>query len=280
MLKEITFAFSPCPNDTFMFDALVNGKIDKEGLNFRFVVEDVERLNEKAINEVYDVSKLSIHAFCHVAVDYVGLTSGGAFCDDFGPVLVSKDNYTQEDIKNLVVAIPGLFTSAAYIFRIFFNPRKFLPVLFSDVEKVVFEGKADMGVIIHENVFSFHEKGLKEVLNLGKLWQERFSLPVPLGCIAVRRSLPGEVQKKINNLIQKSLKYAFENPTDSYNFVKRYAPKTSDDIIKKHIDTYVNAYSLQMNQSAFDAVNILYNEGVMQGDIQEINEDLFIKDIL
>ncbi len=278
--SEITLAFSPCPNDTFIFDALVNGKIDTEGLHFSVFVEDVESLNQKAFNAVYDVSKLSIHAFCHVASDYIGLTSGGAFCDDFGPVLVSKVSYTQDDIKNLVVAIPGLFTSSAHIFRHFFNPWKLVPVLFSDIEQVVLEGKADMGVIIHENVFTFKEKGLSEVVNLGKLWQERYNLPVPLGCIAVRRSFPYGLQKKINSLIKKSLIYAFENPTDSFNFVRKYVPLTSDDIIKKHIDTYVNAYSLQMNQNAFDAVNILYEDGVMLGDIQGIKKDLFIKEMV
>ena len=278
--SEITLAFSPCPNDTFVFDALVNGRIDTEGLCFKVAIEDVETLNQKAFNGVYDVTKLSMHALFHVANDYTGLVSGGAFCDDFGPVLVSKQAYSKEDIKNLTVALPGMFTTAAQIFKHFFNARKLIPVMFSDIEKTILEGKADMGVIIHENVFTYNKNGLREIENLGLLWRHKYSMPVPLGCIAVKRNIPYEIQKKINGLIKKSLVYAFENSEDSYNFVKQNAPLTADEIIKKHIDTYVNSYSLQMNQKAFEAVSILYRDGLSRGDFSDINSDLFIKDIL
>ena len=277
MSIPITLAFSPCPNDTFIFDALVHNKIDTEGLQFKYQIEDVETLNKAAFNQQYDVSKLSFHAFYHVLSDYICLNSGAALCDNFGPVLIGKRFYEKEEIDKLTVAVPGLFTTAALIFNHFFKAKSLEPFLFSEIEQKVLEGKTDLGVIIHENVFSYTEKGLIEIINLGKLWNNTYQKPVPLGCIAIKRSLPLKIIKKIDELLKKSVIFAFENPTSSNQFVKQNAANTSEIIIRKHIETYVNKYSLELNEDAKDVIHLLYNDMVNKGFINTSKEILFIE---
>jgi len=277
MVSTITLAFSPCPNDTFIFDALVHNKIDTEGLQFSYAIEDVETLNKAAFSLKYDVSKLSFHAFYHVLSDYICLNSGAALCDNFGPVLIGKKFYKKHEIEKLSVAVPGLYTSAALIFNHFFNAQTLIPFLFSDIEQAVSEGKTDLGVIIHENVFTFKDKGLTEVANLGKLWKNTYQKPVPLGCIAVKRSLPSDIQKKINKLIKKSIIFAFENPSSSICFIKQNAANTSDTIIKKHIETYVNKYSIDLNDDAKNIIHFLYKELVNKGLFDLKETELFIE---
>jgi len=258
--QNITLAFSPCPNDTFIFDALVHEKIDTEGLHFDYCMQDVETLNQAAFGGQYDVSKLSFHAFYHVLSTYACLTSGSALCDNFGPVLIGKKGHKKHDIEKLTVAVPGMYTSAALIFNHFFKAQALVPFLFSDIEQIVLDGKADLGIIIHENVFTYEEKGLVEVVNLGKLWSSAYKMPIPLGCIAVKRSLPTDIQLKINRLIRKSIAFAFENPLSSRDFVKQNAVNLSDRIIKKHIETYVNHYSIELNADAKKVIQFLYED--------------------
>jgi len=277
MATPISLAFSPCPNDTFIFDALVHNKIDTEGLQFSYHIEDVETLNKAAFNQQYDVSKLSFHAFYHVIKNYICLTSGGALCDNFGPVLIGRKFYEKHEIEKSSVAVPGLYTTAALIFNHFFKAKSLIPFLFSDIEQTVLDGKTDLGVIIHENVFTFAEKGLIEVANLGRLWESNYHKPIPLGCIAVKRSLPLNIQRKINNLLKKSIIFAFENPTSSKEFVKQNATNTSEAIIKKHIDTYVNKYSIDLTNEAKNVILFLYEDMVKKGFISSSKGAVFIE---
>ncbi len=273
---EISLAFSPCPNDTFIFDALVNNKIDTEGLQFNYAIEDVETLNKAAFTNKYDVSKLSFHAFYKVLTHYACLTSGAALCDDFGPIIIGKRNIPPLEFKNMTLAVPGLLTTANLIFNHFFEARQCIPFFFSEIENAVLTNKADIGIVIHENVFSFKKKNLFELQNLGKLWQKNYNLPIPLGCIAVKRSLPEYMKQKINGLIKKSIIYAFENPNASYNFVKKNVQGTPDDIIQKHINTYVNDYSISMNDKALTAIMFLYNDLISKKAISDSKVELFI----
>ncbi|MDD3876400.1 MAG: 1,4-dihydroxy-6-naphthoate synthase [Bacteroidales bacterium] len=276
MNKPISLAFSPCPNDTFIFDALVNGKIDTEGLEFDTHIADVEALNKAAFSNTYDVSKLSYSAFFNIVENYVAMTSGSAFCDDFGPILLAKKQFHKEEFSKLTVAVPGLYTTAAMLYRYFYNASALKPYLFLDIENAVINNQVDMGVVIHENVFSFQKKGLVEIANLGKIWNKTHNLPVPLGCIATKRTLKRELKLKINKLIKKSISYAFENPESSALYVRKHAPETPDDIIKKHIATYVNTYSIEINEAAYKSVLLLYNEACRINLIKRTKKAIFV----
>jgi len=273
---NITLAFSPCPNDTFIFDALINNKIDTEGLLFKYAVEDVETLNKAAFMQKYDVCKLSFHAFYHVAAHYVCLTSGAALCDNFGPVVIAKKLFKKDEFKHLTLAVPGLHTSGTLLFKHFFETKQLIPFLFSDIENAVLTDKADMGVVIHENVFSYKKKNLLALANLGNIWHKKYKLPVPLGCIAIKRNIPDSIKIKINHLIKKSIIYAFENPTSSYIFVKQNAQDTDDKIIQKHISTYVNDYSLNLNDMAKASILLLYNNWLEKNIRQSSVKEFFI----
>jgi len=254
MSSEITLAFSSCPNDTFIFDALVHKRIDTEGLKFNYYINDVETLNKNANNTIYDVTKLSFNAFFNVLSHYICAASGAALCDDFGPALVSKKKYTTPEIEQLSVAVPGLNTTANFLFNTFYKAKELVPMIFSDIENAVLSDTIPLGVIIHENVFTYKTMGLVEIANLGTLWQNFYKLPVPLGCIAIKRSLPTNIILKINDLIKKSVMYALNNPQQSNDFVKQYALNLSSDVIKKHIAMYVNDYTLDLNDNAKSAV--------------------------
>lgn len=257
MKKTIKLAFSPCPNDTFIFDALVHQKIDTGSLNFEYDIADVEVLNRAAFNQKYDVSKLSFNALLHVLPFYVSLTYGAAFCDNFGPVVVMPAGKKITGTSHLTVAVPGLYTTAAMIFKKFFKARRLLPVHFTEIEDTVLQGKADIGVVIHENVFTFKQKKLDAFARLGQLWHNTYKLPVPLGCIAVKRDMPAELQTELNELIGKSIKYAMQNPDAAESFIKTHADNTSGEVIRRHIKTYVNDYSLHLSPEAKKAVAIL-----------------------
>ena len=259
MNKLITLAFSPCPNDTFIFDALVHQKIDTEGLKFDYHIADVEELNKEAFHTTYDVSKMSFNAFLNVLSSYVSLTYGAAFCDNFGPVVVAQKGL-EKKASDAIVAVPGLYTTAASLYQMFFPFKKLYPVHFTKVEEVLNKDLADIGVLIHEQVFSYSEKRLEAIANLGQLWYAQTQLPVPLGCIAVRRSMAPELKMKINRLLGKSIRYAMKNPKSANDFVLLHADNTQPLIVEKHIKTYVNAYSLNFNENAIKAVKTLMSK--------------------
>jgi len=275
MNKTIKLAFSPCPNDTFIFDALVHKRIDTEGLDFEFFIDDVEALNKMAFGHKFEVSKMSFHAYVLAAEAYVCQNSGAAFCDNFGPVVVAR-NDSHADTKPTTVAVPGLHTTAALLYKIFFGDVPLTPYLFTEIENVVASGKADRGIIIHENVFTFQNKGLIEIDNLGKRWQNTFGLPVPLGCIAVSRKLDKPLQLKIDKLIKESILYALNHPDTAMPFIKKNAANLDEKIIKKHIETYVNAYSLALDNKARKAVRLIFEKSFDMGIINALPETMFL----
>lgn len=274
---NLSIAYSPCPNDTYIFDALAHRKISIEDLSFECFLADVEELNRAAQIATYDISKISIAAYPSIADKYQILNSGSALGKNNGPLLISKKPFTTKDINSLHIAIPGIHTTANMLLSIAFpNAKNKTPMLFSDIENAVLKGEVDAGLIIHESRFTYQAKGLKKVVDLGEYWQETFDMPVPLGCIVVKRNLDNEVKKSIDNIIYRSLDFANKNKHSSQAYIKEHAQNMEDDTIAKHIGLYVNDFSLSLGQKGKDAILFMLKEGEKAGLLNPIRDDIFI----
>ena len=242
---RINLAFSPCPNDTFIFDALVNNKVDTEGLNFKTTLADVEQLNKWSMKNRYDVTKLSYYAYTKCFEYYKILNSGSALGEGCGPILIKKPNTIINN--NSKIAIPGEYTTANMLLNIAYpDLQNKDAVIFSEIEKLVIENQYDAGVIIHENRFTYEERGLVKEQDLGDFWSKETDLPIPLGGIVVSRNLDLDVQYKIDRIIKKSIQFAFKNKEILSEYVKLNAQEMSDHIINSHISLYVNDFSLSL----------------------------------
>jgi len=260
MLK---LAFSPCPNDTFIFDALVHHKIDTEGFDFEYSMADVEELNQAALNNQPDVCKVSYHAYLYLIDKYVLLHSGSALGDDVGPLFISKNPVNKNDIKKLKVAIPGKYTTAHLLLSLTYpeieNKEE---ILFSEIENVILNGTFDAGVIIHENRFTYHQRGLHLIADLGKAWYQLTHQPIPLGGIVIKRDLPDSTKQSINRILKRSVEYAFANPDAAKDFIRSNAQEMSEGVIYKHIALYVNQYSLDLGNKGKEAIIRLFEMAV------------------
>lgn len=258
MKIELTLGFSPCPNDTFIFDALVNQKIDTGRFIFKPVLEDVQTLNEWALNGRLDVTKISYAVLPKLLNEYVVLNSGGALGSGVGPLLITKNELptsSTEAINDLTIAIPGEHTTANMLFSLAFpGTSKKSYMVFSQIEDAVLTGKVDAGVIIHENRFTYAGKGLKKIVDLGEFWEEKTGLPIPLGGIVSKRKFGNEVNLQVDQLIRTSIEYSFRNYPEISTYVKQHSQEMSIEVMRQHIDLYVNDYSLDLNESGRRAV--------------------------
>lgn len=256
---KLSLGFSPCPNDTFIFDGMIHGKVDTEGLEFEVKLGDVEALNQDAFQTTLDITKLSYHAFAYVIKDYALLCSGSALGNNCGPLLIAKKPLTPAQINQARIAIPGKYTTANFLLRLAY-PKAMNKVehLFSDIEKAVLDESVDAGLIIHENRFTYQEKGLLKLIDLGEYWEGNFQVPIPLGGIVVKRSLPIEIQQKVNRVLKRSVAYARQNPTQTMEYVSQHAQEMDPAVMKQHIDLYVNAYTEDLGTTGKAAVTRLY----------------------
>ncbi|HEX4850545.1 MAG TPA: 1,4-dihydroxy-6-naphthoate synthase [Puia sp.] len=253
---KISLGFSPCPNDTFIFDAMVNKKIDTSGLDFEYVLEDVETLNQWALTGKLDVSKISYGVLPLIMKDFNLLDAGGALGKGVGPLLISKKQIQLTKIKDLRIAIPGKNTSAHILFSLAFpeaSQKKFM--IFSAIEDSILNGEVDAGVIIHENRFTYGKRGLVQLVDLGKFWEEETGCPIPLGGIVVKKQFDHSAQKTIGDLIRKSVEFAFKNYPFLPPFVTNHAQEMEESVMRQHIDLYVNDYTLSLGESGRLAVN-------------------------
>ncbi|MDB4062410.1 1,4-dihydroxy-6-naphthoate synthase, partial [Vicingaceae bacterium] len=208
-MNKLTLGFSPCPNDTFIFDAMVQQKIDTEGLGFEVVLGDVEELNDKAFKQQLDITKLSYHAMAFCLNDYQLLHSGSALGSGVGPLLIAREKLSSEQINAGKIAIPGKYTTANFLLSMAYPKAKNKQeVLFSEIEKMVLDGKVDAGLIIHENRFTYAEKGLEKIIDLGDFWEKESGGLIPLGGIVLRRSFDKELQQKVNRVLRRSIEFA------------------------------------------------------------------------
>jgi 1,4-dihydroxy-6-naphthoate synthase len=274
---QLTLGFSPCPNDTFIFDAMIHGKIDTEGIDFRVVMEDVENLNQKAFRGDLDITKLSYHAYAYLTEKYVLLDAGSALGNNCGPLLISKKNIQNIPLSELTVVIPGKYTTANFLFSLAYPSvihKK--EMVFHEIEDAVLRGEVDAGVIIHENRFTYAQKGLKKVIDLGEYWEGATGMPIPLGGIVVKRNLPDEIKLKINRIMQRSVRYAFDNPSASKEFVKQNAQEMDEHIIKQHIDLYVNSYTENLGVIGKKAVNFFFETAIEKKIIPDYTYSIFL----
>lgn len=263
--REISIAFSPCPNDTFMMDALVNGKLPTS-LDFKVHLMDIQQLNQSAMSGEYDVTKISVAAYPLVSDHYDLLDAGAAMGFGCGPLVVARTPHLADDLGHLKIAIPGRHTTANYLFHHFFpEASNTFFTVFSEIEGLVVSGEAGAGVIIHESRFTYRQKGLFCIADLGALWEEKFHLPLPLGVLVCRKSLPLSDKETINDLIRTSIRYAFDHPEASADYVLNHAREMDPEVVKKHIALYVNDYSLSMGPAGREAIDFLiHNENLIQ----------------
>jgi 1,4-dihydroxy-6-naphthoate synthase len=279
---KLTLGFSPCPNDTFIFDALIHHKIDTEGLDFEVHYDDVETLNQKAFRGELDITKLSYHAFAYVADQYVLLDAGSALGYGVGPMLISKAEISISDLENnpdYKIGIPGKYTTANFLLGLAFpNATNKQELVFSGIEDALLEGKIDIGLIIHENRFTYQNKGLKKIIDLGDYWEKQTGCAIPLGGIVANRNLPVDVQHKINRVLKKSVEFAFANPKSGLEFIRSHGQEMSEEVMYKHIELYVNQYSLDLGEEGRKAIKLLFDTALEKGIIPDIKEGIFLTD--
>ncbi|QZE12971.1 1,4-dihydroxy-6-naphthoate synthase [Halosquirtibacter laminarini] len=272
---KLSLGFSTCPNDTFIFDAMIHHKIDTEGLTFEVVMEDVEALNDKAFKQELDITKLSYHAFCYLTDHYRLMNAGSALGRGNGPLLISHKE--QVDLQNGVVAIPGKYTTANLLLTVAYPQIQHKKeLLFSDIEQSLLEDQIEAGTIIHENRFTYSERGLHKIADLGALWESRSGHAIPLGGIVTKREFPLELQKKIDRVMARSVQYAFDNPTESVAFMKQHAQEMELEVMKKHIALYVNQFTKDLGEEGKTAILFLFEEAKRVGLINTYQEDYLI----
>ncbi|MCW8897551.1 MAG: 1,4-dihydroxy-6-naphthoate synthase [Flavobacteriales bacterium] len=274
---KITLGFSPCPNDTFIFDALVHHKIDTEGLEFEVVLGDIEELNQKAFNKELDITKLSYHAYGYLTDDYVLLDAGSALGKGCGPILVQRSKVQSLKLVDAKIAIPGKYTTANFLLSIAHpEATNKTEMLFSDIENAILTRKVDAGLLIHENRFTYKQKGLEKIIDLGEYWENTTGALIPLGGIVMKRSLDSEIINKVNSLIRKSIEYAFENKNSALAYMQQHAQEMDEKIMMQHVALYVNKYSIDLGEEGRAAVTKMFNLAQQKGVIPEIVNPLFV----
>jgi len=253
----LSLGFSPCPNDTFIFDALVNKKIDTEGLEVQPVLEDVQTLNEWALQGRLDVTKISYGVLPLLLDKYIVLNAGGALGKGVGPLLITAAaGAHRKEVNDMTIAIPGEHTTAHMLFSLAYPKavkKKFM--VFSAIEDAVLQGEVDAGVIIHENRFTYQQKGLHKLVDLGEYWEQQTGNPIPLGGIVMKKTFDSALQQQVDRVIKRSLEYAFKNYPLITEYVKQHSQEMSEAVMRQHIDLYVNNYSLQLGPEGKAAVH-------------------------
>jgi 1,4-dihydroxy-6-naphthoate synthase len=272
---KLTLAYSPCPNDTFIFDALVHGRIDTRGYEFEVVLADVETLNGWAFEGLWDITKLSYHALAYVLPQYRLLDSGSALGWGVGPLVISKNKISEADLFSGPVAIPGRWTTANLLTTLAYPELKNKKeVIYSDIEQQVLSGEVVAGVIIHENRFTYASRGLSLVQDLGDWWEKETSQPIPLGGIAANRQrLTSKQAKDISELIAESVRYAWTHPQASHGYVLAHAQEMDEHARVKHIETYVNKYSESLGEEGKAAFHYLIGKLQDQGRLGALSGD-------
>ncbi len=274
---KLTLGFSPCPNDTFLFDALVHGKIDTEGLEFSVVLGDVEELNQRAFAGELDITKLSYHAYAYALRDYVLLDAGSALGRNCGPLLIAKKALSKSEVEAGTIAIPGKYTTANFLLSLAY-PRavKKEAVLFSEIERLVTNGEKTTGLIIHESRFTYAEKGLVKIQDLGEFWESETGLPIPLGGIVIRRNIDLGIQQKVNRVLARSVRYARQFPEQTLDYVRPHAQEMDEKVMMQHIKLYVNDFTEDLGEAGRAAIRRLFGLAIERGVMEDFEEELFM----
>ncbi len=279
-MEHLTLGFSPCPNDTFIFDQLVHESPDKNGIEYEFGLADVEQLNQWAFEGKFDVTKLSYSAFLHLTDQYELLDSGSALGFGVGPLLITtREKYAAikndpaDFLADAKIAIPGKYTTANLLLSLAYPEAKNkTEVLFSDIEQGVLSGNYDAGLIIHENRFTYADKGLEKIMDCGAWWEAQFKAAIPLGGIVIRKSLSPETKLKVQKQIKASIQNSWQQYPTLSEFVKMHAQEMSEEVMRKHINLYVNEYSSSLEGLGDQAIETLFKQAYASGLIKEMPE--------
>ena len=275
-MKELTLGFSPCPNDTFMFYPLVHGLVDTAGISYRERLEDVETLNQLALKGELDVSKVSYHAFGHIRNEYALLRSGSALGRGCGPLLVAADNISPSDLRGKTIAVPGQYTTALLLLRLF-DPtlENFLVMPFNEIMDAVLRGDVDAGLIIHESRFTYQGYGLHKLLDLGEWWEGETGLPIPLGGIVAKRSLGVETIAAVEKALRDGVSYARSNPAEAAHYIREHAQEMGAEVCQAHIGLYVNEFSVELGDEGVMAIECLMERAECAGILPKTEVALF-----
>jgi 1,4-dihydroxy-6-naphthoate synthase len=276
-MPELTLGFSPCPNDTFIFHALVNGIIPAGGLAFRERLEDVESLNQLVLDRILDISKISFHLLGHIRDDYALLRSGGALGRGCGPLVVARDRFDPRELRGKRVAIPGRYTTACLLLRLFdpaLGPLVIMP--FHEIMEAVARGDVDAGVIIHESRFTYRGYGLHALLDLGEWWEGETGRPIPLGGIVARRSLGTQLLTAVEDALRESVLFAQSHPGEATGYIRSHSREMSDEVCAAHIKLYVNRYTVELGSDGEAAVATLLERAEAAAIIPRSSRSPFI----
>jgi 1,4-dihydroxy-6-naphthoate synthase len=276
-MRTLSLGYSPCPNDTFLFYPLVHNRVDTGELLFQERLEDVETLNQLALESALDVCKVSWHAFAHLRDRYVMLRAGGAMGRGCGPLVVSRDPLEPTDLRGRKVAVPGRLTTALLLLRMFdLSITDIVCLPFREIMNAVAHGTVDAGVVIHESRFTYQSRGLRKVLDLGEWWEQRTGLPLPLGGIAARRSLGPKVLATVNDVLRAGVEFAHCNPEESVRYIRLHSQEMEDEVCAAHIDLYVNEFSLDPGSEGEKAAATLFALGEDCGLLPPSTGDVYL----
>ncbi|MCK4468374.1 MAG: 1,4-dihydroxy-6-naphthoate synthase [Desulfobacterales bacterium] len=276
-MNNLKLGYSTCPNDTFIFYALAHNLIERRGLQFRIELADVETLNQQARAGVFDISKLSFAAIGHLLDTYGVLRSGSALGRGCGPLVVARPGFNLNQIDSKKIAVPGMWTTACMLLGLYLSKKPdVIPMLFDLIMPAVERGDLDFGVIIHEGRFTYKNYGLISLLDLGKWWEQKTSLPIPLGGIAIRRDIAPEIARSVETAIRESTLYGFKHRTETDAYVKKYAREMSSAVIRRHIDLYVNGFTIEIGEQGKEAVEALFEMARNRGILPESKKTVFV----
>jgi 1,4-dihydroxy-6-naphthoate synthase len=263
----ITLAHSPDSDDAFMFYGLATNKLDTGGLNFKHLLKDIQTLNEEATLGTYDVTAISFHAYAYVADKYALLPHGASIGDNYGPIVVSREPATPDEIPNLKIAIPGKLTSAFLALRLFNADFQYEVVPFDKIIDAVLDGTCDAGLLIHEGQLFYQRKGLHKVLDLGEWWHQQHGLPLPMGGNAIKRDLGPELTKEVSNLLRESIRYSLTHRDDALQYALQFARDMDPALADRFVGMWVNELTLDYTDRGREAVRKLLEEGFEKGII-------------
>ncbi len=278
MTQTLTIGYSPCPNDTFIFYGLIHGQVPSPGMCFQERLEDVETLNQLALDGALDITKISYHALGYLRDNYALLRSGGALGRGCGPLVVARDNLTMDELKGQTIAIPGQLTTANLLLQLYGEGYEQVSIMpFDKILAAVSCGKVAAGAIIHESRFTYQQHGLNKVIDLGEWWEADSGCPIPLGGILARRDLGRERILRLDNALRSSIEYAYAHPEQTRHYIKQHAQELEDQVVESHIGLYVNDFSLDLGDEGVKAIETLFARAEARGIIPASDKPLFVE---
>ncbi len=274
---RLSLAYSPCPNDTYIFYALAHEKIPVKHVELDIFLHDVEYLNQAAKTNRFDITKLSFAALGHLLDQYVVLHAGAALGRGCGPLIVGPKGMVLSDLKGKKIAVPGLWTTANLLLSLYMKePLDVVPMSFDQIMPSIQAKIADCGVIIHEGRFTYENYGLISLLDLGQWWEKTTALPIPLGGIAIRRTIPPNIARIVQDAIRNSIVYVRQHPHEADEYIRSHAQELSYDVIQQHIGLYVNEFSMDLGETGMAAIRALFSMANAQGIMGCVTQQIFL----